>query len=247
MQFRPPWYRTRDCVARSAPRDVPGGWGGAIPSKRRFTDYPGRVGEADFPRHVESQSLVLRRRGSARGRAVRPLARGLALASIVAHVLADLPTDTGLRLLLPFSRRRLSLNLWKNTGYWGARCTSATTGSRGRGSSRARCSPWWLGATRGSWHETRHVRALALLVHGPCRRSCRRRFEATLLYYARLYPAWLLALVGHAQRVGGGRRQLPAGGLRQRGSRSWRGLRTGPGCAGASRPFSAPRSGPLRS
>src|SRR2546426_5127072 len=34
-------------------------------------------------------------------------------------VLADLPTDTGLPLLLPLSRRRFSLNLWKNTGYWG--------------------------------------------------------------------------------------------------------------------------------
>ena len=48
-----------------------------------------------------------------------PWLGGLALASIVAHVLADLPTDTGLPLLLPLSRRRYSLNLWKNTGYWG--------------------------------------------------------------------------------------------------------------------------------
>src|SRR6266699_2075037 len=48
-----------------------------------------------------------------------PWLGGLALASIVAHVLADLPTDTGLPLLLPLSRRRFSLNLWKNTGYWG--------------------------------------------------------------------------------------------------------------------------------
>jgi len=48
-----------------------------------------------------------------------PWLGGLALASIVAHVAADLPTDTGIPLLLPFSRRRFSLNLWKNTGYWG--------------------------------------------------------------------------------------------------------------------------------
>ncbi|MGH7674991.1 MAG: metal-dependent hydrolase [Gemmatimonadales bacterium] len=48
-----------------------------------------------------------------------PLLGALALASIVAHVAADLPTDTGIPLLLPFSRRRFSLNLWKNTGYWG--------------------------------------------------------------------------------------------------------------------------------
>src|ERR1051325_4191281 len=44
---------------------------------------------------------------------------GLAFPSLVAHVPSDLPPDTGIPLLLPFSRRRFSLNLWKNTGYWG--------------------------------------------------------------------------------------------------------------------------------
>jgi len=48
-----------------------------------------------------------------------PWLGALALASIVAHVVADLPTDTGIPLLLPFSRWRFSLNLWKNSGYWG--------------------------------------------------------------------------------------------------------------------------------
>ena len=48
-----------------------------------------------------------------------PWLGGLAVASIVLHVAADLPTDTGIPLLLPFSRRRISLNLWTNTGYWG--------------------------------------------------------------------------------------------------------------------------------
>jgi len=43
----------------------------------------------------------------------------LALLSIVAHVVADMPTDTGIPLLLPFSARRFSFNLWTNTGYWG--------------------------------------------------------------------------------------------------------------------------------
>jgi len=38
--------------------------------------------------------------------------------------------------------------------------------------------------------------ALALLVHGPVSPFLPTAFEATLLYYARLYPAWLLALVG---------------------------------------------------
>ncbi len=37
---------------------------------------------------------------------------------------------------------------------------------------------------------------LALLVHGPLSPFLPTAFEATLLYYARLYPAWLLALVG---------------------------------------------------
>ena len=48
-----------------------------------------------------------------------PWLGGLALASILAHVVADMPTDTGIPLLLPFSRRRFSFNLWTNTGYWG--------------------------------------------------------------------------------------------------------------------------------
>ena len=43
----------------------------------------------------------------------------LALICIGAHLLMDLPTDTGLMLLYPFSRRRFTLNLWKNTGGWG--------------------------------------------------------------------------------------------------------------------------------
>lgn len=38
--------------------------------------------------------------------------------------------------------------------------------------------------------------ALALLVHGPLSPFLPTAFEATLLYYARLYPAWVLALVG---------------------------------------------------
>jgi len=44
----------------------------------------------------------------------------LALVSILAHYLADMPTDTGIMLFWPFSRRRFSFNLWKDTGYWGA-------------------------------------------------------------------------------------------------------------------------------
>ena len=39
---------------------------------------------------------------------------------------------------------------------------------------------------------------LALLVHGPLSPLLPTAFEATLLYYARFYPAWVLALVGTA-------------------------------------------------
>jgi membrane protein YqaA with SNARE-associated domain len=40
--------------------------------------------------------------------------------------------------------------------------------------------------------------ALAALVHGPLSPFLPTAFEATLLYYVRFYPAWLLALVGTA-------------------------------------------------
>jgi len=39
---------------------------------------------------------------------------------------------------------------------------------------------------------------LALFVHGPLSPILPTAFEATLLYYARLYPAWVLALLGTA-------------------------------------------------
>lgn len=39
---------------------------------------------------------------------------------------------------------------------------------------------------------------LALFVHGPLSPLLPTAFEATLLYYAKLYPAWVLALVGTA-------------------------------------------------
>ena len=43
----------------------------------------------------------------------------LALICIGIHLLMDLPTETGLMLFYPFSRRRFTLNLWKDTGGWG--------------------------------------------------------------------------------------------------------------------------------
>lgn len=43
----------------------------------------------------------------------------LALASLLLHYLADLPSTVGLPLLLPFSRRKFSLRLWADTGAGG--------------------------------------------------------------------------------------------------------------------------------
>src|SRR6266446_4305240 len=171
--------------------------GGAIPSKRRFTDHPGRLGEARLPRHMESQSPVLRRRGSARGRAVRPLARGT---RVLEHRrargrrLADRHRPPAVAAVQPAA---LVAQPVEEHGILGARdvrrVLSAAVGvdPRERGVRR-----------RGvALHGAPGVKlvtffALALLVHGPLSPFLPTAFEATLLYYARLYPAWLLALVG---------------------------------------------------
>lgn len=43
----------------------------------------------------------------------------LAMASILAHYVADLGSTAGLPLLWPLSRKKFSLGLFKDTGYWG--------------------------------------------------------------------------------------------------------------------------------
>ena len=50
----------------------------------------------------------------------------LTVASLLIHLLADLPSSVGLPLLLPFSKRRFSLNLWADTGYGGWATTRGT-------------------------------------------------------------------------------------------------------------------------
>lgn len=35
------------------------------------------------------------------------------------HLLCDLPTDTGISIFYPLTKKRYSLNLWKETGFWG--------------------------------------------------------------------------------------------------------------------------------
>jgi len=43
----------------------------------------------------------------------------LTVASLLLHLLADMPSSVGLPLFLPFSKKRFSLNLWADTGYGG--------------------------------------------------------------------------------------------------------------------------------
>jgi membrane-bound metal-dependent hydrolase YbcI (DUF457 family) len=42
-----------------------------------------------------------------------------ALVAIVAHYAADIGSSVGLPLLWPLSRRKFTLALWQDTGYWG--------------------------------------------------------------------------------------------------------------------------------
>ena len=39
--------------------------------------------------------------------------------SLIVHYLADMPSSVGLPLFLPLSKKRFTLNLWADTGYWG--------------------------------------------------------------------------------------------------------------------------------
>ncbi len=43
----------------------------------------------------------------------------LAFLCYLFHCIGDLPTDRGVMLLYPISTKRFSLNLWKDTGFWG--------------------------------------------------------------------------------------------------------------------------------
>lgn len=42
-----------------------------------------------------------------------------ALISLVAHMLADLPSDIGQRIFWPVFKKKFTMALWKDTGYWG--------------------------------------------------------------------------------------------------------------------------------
>lgn len=42
-----------------------------------------------------------------------------AFITIMLHLMADLPTNTGIMLFYPFSKKKYTLNGWKETGFWG--------------------------------------------------------------------------------------------------------------------------------
>ena len=46
--------------------------------------------------------------------------------SLAIHLLADMPSSVGLPLLLPFTRKRFTLNLWADTGHSGWFCFYST-------------------------------------------------------------------------------------------------------------------------
>lgn len=50
---------------------------------------------------------------------VSPHYAAFTLAAILAHYLADIGSTVGLPLLLPVSKRKFTLALWQDTGYWG--------------------------------------------------------------------------------------------------------------------------------
>ncbi len=43
----------------------------------------------------------------------------LAAVSLIIHFLADMPSSVGLPLFLPFTKKRYTLSLWADTGYFG--------------------------------------------------------------------------------------------------------------------------------
>ena len=50
----------------------------------------------------------------------------IAIVSLLCHYLTDLPSSIGLPLLMPLSRRRFSLRLWADTGYFGWETTKGS-------------------------------------------------------------------------------------------------------------------------
>jgi len=43
----------------------------------------------------------------------------ITLVNLVIHMMADLPSDTGQALFWPFWKKKFTIALWKDTGFWG--------------------------------------------------------------------------------------------------------------------------------
>src|SRR5437879_9389809 len=195
--IRPPGHRPGDRLDRSAGGDLRRGRRRAIPPQRRLAPDPGRLGSPGVPRHLESQPAVLCRRRRAGRRRVRSVARRTrprehraarrgrsadrhghpAPAAVQRAPLFPRPVEEH-RLLGPLDVCGL---LPAAVGMDPRRRRVRGRGVALRGSARVKLAAFFL---------------LALFVHGPLSPLLPTAFEATLLYYARYYPAWLLAVVG---------------------------------------------------
>src|SRR3989441_10282287 len=197
--IRPPGHRPGDCLDRSAAGDLRRGRRRATPPQRRLAPDPGRVGSPGVPRHLESQPAVLCRRRRAGRRPVRSVARrtrarehraarrgrsadrhGHPAPAAVQRAPLFLRLVDEHRLLGPLDVRGL---LPAAVGVDPRRRRVRGRGVALRGTARVKLAAFFL---------------LALFVHGPLSPLLPTAFEATLLYYARFYPGWVLALVGTA-------------------------------------------------
>ena len=50
----------------------------------------------------------------------------IAFVSLIIHYMADMPSSVGLPLLMPITKKRFTLNLWADTGYFGWESTKGT-------------------------------------------------------------------------------------------------------------------------
>src|SRR2546426_6160672 len=197
--IRPPGHRPGDRLDRSAAGYLRRGRRRAIPPQRRLAPDPGRLGSPGVPRHLESQPAVLCRRRRAGRRRVRSVARRTrprehraarrgrstdrhghpAPAAVQRAPLFPRPVEEH-RLLGPLDVCGL---LPAAVGMDPRRRRVRGRGVALRGTARVKLAAFFL---------------LALFVHGPLSPLLPTAFEATLLYYARFYPGWVLALVGTA-------------------------------------------------
>src|SRR5213076_83552 len=179
--------------------DVRCGGRRAIPPQRRFARGPRRLGRTGVSRHLEPQPRFLRRRRGRRDRAVRRVARRLRARQhrpARRGRSADRYRNPALAAVQPtplFAEPVAEHGLLGSVDVCRLLPTAVGMDSRGRGVRRS-----GVALRRGARMKLVGFVLLALFVHGPLSRILPTAFEATLLYYARLYPAWVLALLGTA-------------------------------------------------